>query len=181
MDTRDYPQSPKSGDWFRLISTTYKAHDLSGNLSQVNFNKYEVDFRSYQSLGSDNTLALEFYSGIIVGEKVPFTYLLSIGGNQKLRGFYAGRFLGTAMELLQVENRTEINSKWAWAQFFSQGRIANSISEIDSAKDLITAGIGLHYYIDPKNRTKLRLDSASPKRNLDFTLSLLKPSRYCKA
>lgn len=157
-DDRDYPQSPRSGSWYRWVQTFYQSTNNPAGFDELRFTKSEIDLRRYTSIDANNTFATEFYYAYLSGQKIPFSYLLSVGGNQKLRGFFAGRFLGEASALIQLENRTEINDRWAWAQFFSLGRISDSQSSLGNAENLITGGVGLHYYLDPKNRTKLRLD-----------------------
>lgn len=146
-DDRDYPLAPFDGSWYKMAWTQ----------SNV-FTRTEVDLRHYQPLGPKRLLASQIYVAEVRGDKIPFQYDLSIGGPQRLRGFYAGRFRDHSLAMIQEEYRRDINDKWSLAFFLSAAKLADKTSDLDLGPTRWTGGIGAHYIVDPLSRAKLRLD-----------------------
>lgn len=157
-DTRDFPQAPQRGQFFRLSGTHSQPRDLSGIATLMPLQKGDLDLRFYHRIRSDDTWAHQILISEVRGDLIPFQSLNSVGGGSRLRGFYAGRFRDRALSLYQTEWRHEFTSKWVGTTAIGAGRLASTLPEIPFAKDLVAGSIGVQYIVDPRNRTKIRAD-----------------------
>ena len=157
-DERDYPQAPKNGSWYRVTQSFYSARDREGQRDLQSFRKIDFDLRRYFSLAEDWTLAAQAFASEAQGDQIPFQYLNFIGGGSRLRGYYSGQYRDNALGMLQSEVRYEWSDRWTLAAFAGVARLATKISELTYADSFYSGGVGVHYFLDPENRTKLRLD-----------------------
>lgn len=157
-DTRDFPQAPKEGLWYRVLHQWHYPKDRSQSKSLLSFFKADVDLRQYFRVREDSTFAIQVLYSNVIGSQIPFQYLNYIGGSEKLRGFYAGRFRDRALALFQTEYRYEFSKKWTLAGFLGYAKLAEGAAQLSSAFDYASAGFGFHYFMDPENRTKIRID-----------------------
>lgn len=177
LDERDNLQSPANGKWHRFITTHYKVIDDDNIFKDQQFLKLELDLRNYYSWTSSSVhsrfsqhiFSSQFLFSQLQGDQIPFAYLLGIGGNSRLRGFYANRYLGKYLALAQIENKSEINKRWTFNQFFSIGKVFTEWVEQKQVPLLVSGGFGFNYYLDFKSKTKLRVD---------FGFSETKPGVY---
>jgi outer membrane protein assembly factor BamA len=157
-DERDYPQAPRQGSWYRVTQSFYDPKDREGGKDLDHFRKIEFDLRQYVTLAPRWVAAGQLVASEVQGDQVPFQYLNSIGGGSRMRGFYAGQYRDKALGMFQAELRFEKNIKWTPAIFAGVARIATKISDLNKTDSFYSGGAGIHYTIDPENRTKLRLD-----------------------
>lgn len=157
-DQRDYPQAPRQGAWYRFTQNFYQAKGSDEASALRRFQKMDLDLRQYVLLAPRWVLATQAVASEVQGEQVPFQYLNTLGGGSRLRGYYAGQYRDRALGLLQMEVRFEKNEKWTPAVFWGAGRMASSLRELNFAKDVFSGGFGVHYNLDPENRTKARID-----------------------
>lgn len=157
-DERDFPQAPRQGALYRVSQSFYDPKDREGSLELARFRKIDFDFRQYLGLAPRWIGALQWLASEVQGDRVPFQYLNSLGGGSRMRGYYAGQVRDKSLGLVQAELRYEWNDKWTSAAFVGIARMATKISELNSADSFHSGGLGVHYILDPENRTKLRLD-----------------------
>ncbi|WP_413291503.1 BamA/TamA family outer membrane protein [Bdellovibrio sp. HCB337] len=157
-DERDYPQGPRQGSLYRVHQSFFDPKDREGNKSIDRFNKIDFDFRQYVTVAPRWVAAGQLMASEIQGDEVPFQYLNSIGGGSRMRGYYSGQYRDKAVGMFQTEVRYEKNDKWTYAGFAGIARMATKISDLNHADSFYSAGAGVHYTLDPENRTKLRLD-----------------------
>ncbi len=157
-DQRDYPQAPIKGAWYRVTHAWYTPTDRAGVKTLSRFRKIDFDFRQYSPLWPRWGGVLQIFASEAQAESIPFQYLNSIGGGVRLRGFYSGQYRDLALGLLQAEARFALRPKWLLAFFGGTARMGGHLSDINSAESLYSGGFGVHYILDPENRTKLRLD-----------------------
>jgi len=156
-DERDYPQAPRQGAWYRMSQGFFEPKDREGTRELERFRKIDFDFRQYITLAPKWISALQLVTSEVQGQ-APFQYLNSIGGGSRMRGYYAGQYRDSAVAMLQTEVRYEMNAKWSPTIFAGIARMATKISDLNSAANFHSGGFGVHYILDPENRTKLRLD-----------------------
>jgi hypothetical protein len=156
-DERDYPQAPRQGAWYRMSQAFFEPKDRDGSKDLERFRKIDFDFRQYITLTPKWISALQLVTSEVQGQ-APFQYLNSLGGGSRMRGYYAGQYRDSAIVMLQTEVRYEMNAKWSPTVFAGIARMASKIADLNSAANFHSGGFGVHYILDPENRTKLRLD-----------------------
>jgi len=152
LDTRDNVNSTvkgaliqmKSGFSSRVFGATYS------------FNKYTLDLRKYFKHLANNTIALQFYGESTYGT-VPFQSMAWLGGGEKMRGYFNGRYMDKSMYVLQGEYRARFHPRWTAAGFGAIGEVADfPLSFFENPK--ISFGGGIRFKILKNNPTVIRLD-----------------------
>lgn len=160
-DTRDIPPSPNQGTLTRLQRTYYLPENLGNDLSLKSFIKDELEFRLFHPVRENVVLAWQVLLSDVKGPGViPFHYLNTIGGGNRLRGYYAGRFRERSLAMTQLEARYHCKEKWTLTSFVGSSQLAENADDLfsEQARSFQTVGVGARYLMDPKNRTSLRFD-----------------------
>ncbi len=120
------------------------------------FNKYTLDLRKYFKHLENNTFAMQFYGESTYGF-VPFQSMAWLGGGEKMRGYFKGRYMDKSMYVLQGEYRARFHPRWAAAGFGSIGEVADfPLSFFKNPK--ISFGGGIRFKILKSNATVARFD-----------------------
>jgi hypothetical protein len=156
-DTRDYAESPKSGVFSRF------------NVSECQIgDRVEFDGRYYQNF-TNGILATQVFVGQVFGSPSPFAILIPVGGPNVLRGNFFGRYRDFAAQFIQSEWRKPINDHWTWVTFAGLGEVQDRIISANRTQSATSIGGGLHYFLDPVARTKLRIElGISHERSIGF-------------
>lgn len=157
-DERDYPQAPRQGALYKATQHFYEPTDREGSKDLERFRKVDFDLRQYVLLAPKWVGALQVFASEVQGAQIPFQYLNSMGGGSKMRGYYSGQYLDKALGMVQAELRFEKTPKWTPAIFTGVARMGEGFADLNSTQSVYSAGFGVHYTLDPENRTKLRLD-----------------------
>ena len=152
-DGRDRVYSPTRGVLARLRCVGYPK--WLG--SEAGFNWIEADIRHYLSLGKEQILAFQLF-GEAVGGDVPFFRLPALGGEERMRGVLRGRYRDRASFVAQTEFRTSLYWKLGGVLFASVGEVAASPGRFALRGLRHSAGIGVRFTIDEREKLKLRLD-----------------------
>jgi len=153
QDNRDNTFAASSEAYHQLIAMKYT--DRLG--SDFEFNQYIIDLRQFIPIHKKGVLALQGLAMISEGE-VPFNRLAQLGGSMIMRGIYQGRYRDKNMLALQGEYRRPFKHRWYFSVFASIGDVAPSGSEFSGSDLKYTAGGGVRYALDPKNKMHLRFD-----------------------
>jgi outer membrane protein assembly factor BamA len=167
-DERDYPQAPRQGSWYRVTHFWYSPRDREGGKDLPRFRKVDFDFRQYVWLLPKWVAAGQIFASEAQGDLIPFQYLNSIGGGARMRGYYSGQYRDKAVGLAQTELRYDLKPSWVGSVFAGVARMATRIQDLNSADSYYSGGFGVHYIIDPENRTKLRLDLGFTGKDTGF-------------
>lgn len=157
-DDRDYPQAPREGSFFRVGVTKSSPRDLEARRDLPDSSRWDLEGRRYWRLAPEWVLAAQAQVSEIEGDQIPFHSLLSIGGGARLRGFYAGRYRDMALGLAQSEVRWEFRDRLTLTAGAATGRLASRVKDLSFGRDLVSGTVGIHYTVDPRNRTKIRAD-----------------------
>ncbi len=157
-DNRDYPQSPLSGELVQIISTSYK-------MKRRNWNKFEINLRKYILLPYELVLAQQALWNIIDSSEIPLPYFASVGGSERMRGYYYGEYRSTHLGMYQMELRGTIHSDWGWQVFGNLAKVSKEMSQLSSVKTLFSGGFGINYILDRDSRTKIKVDFALSPEN----------------
>ncbi len=98
LDDRDVVESPTRGA-FVQFSGEFSSQAFGATYS---FNKFVLDFRKYFQPVEGHVIALQFFSEANFGT-VPFQRKAWLGGPEKLRGYFRGRYMDDHMFVLQAE------------------------------------------------------------------------------
>lgn len=152
-DTRDNVNLPLNG-W--LVTLTMEQNGRFFG-SPYRYQRLLLDAVRYQSLGKDQTLALNFYTGAM-SKGAPFQELFFLGGPKKARGIIEGRFREKMIMLWQAAYRFPIKGRFRGTVFASTGRVAVQYEDLFSGQYHLNYGLGARFLLNKQERVQLRLD-----------------------
>ncbi len=121
------------------------------------YNRFVVDFRRYFNLGNSHIIAGQIYSEATSGD-VPFFKLPALGGSQKMRGYFLGRFRDEVYLTWQIEYRKIIWKRFGAVAFFGMGDVGNKFRHLNLTQFKYSYGFGLRYVFDEKEGLNVRMD-----------------------
>jgi len=152
-DSREQRFSPLSGN---LVELQWRFYDsILG--SDYTFQELVLDLRHYQPLKTDWVLALQAYSHTLSGNP-PFNMLAMLGGTERLRGYWTGRYRDRKAFVFQAELRLPVTRRFGAAAFAGAGMVGSTYGELRIADFKPSLGGGVRYLFDPETNLKLRLD-----------------------
>lgn len=163
-DSRNFPQSPTEGLWVRLQAQKKWVKDQDSARS-MSFENMDLDVRIYQSLANNLVLANQLMLGVLSDSEIPFQFLYSIGGTQRLRGYYQGQYTGRWLVMSQNELRGAWTDRRGWSIFVAAAQLGDNQQELAQSSTHVAGGVGVNYLIDPSNRIKLKIDLAVSREN----------------
>ncbi|CAI1157207.1 outer membrane protein assembly factor [Serratia quinivorans] len=149
-DTRDFVSNASRGQFFRL-SDTYFAPELG---SDSRFNAVEAQYNAYHSLSAKSVLALDAYSRLTTGE-VPWDRLSELGDDQRMRGYYQGRYRDRNVFSSQVEYRRKLNWRHGYVLWAGAGTLSSKAGDLGGGPWLPTLGAGYRFEFKPKMNVRL--------------------------
>ena len=151
-DTRDNIESSRSGS-FVQINGLFSSKVLGATYS---FNKYVVDIRRFISPSPKLTIALNAYIENTFGE-VPWQSMGWMGGGNRQRGYFNGRYIDKNYYALQAEARFHIKKRFHLAAFVGMGEVAPNIKEF--FKEIKPSyGAGFRYKLLKSQPLLIRID-----------------------
>ena len=152
-DSRNHMLTPDEGDFHELAVMSY------GNLvgSEYGFSTVLLDLRRYVPITDTHTLALEFLSELQSG-RLPFFKLATLGGEDRLRGLFEGRFRDKAMWCAQAEYRFPIIWRLSAVGHAGLGQVARSAAEFGFTPPEWSVGAGGRILLNTDERLNLRAD-----------------------
>ena len=157
-DGRDDPGLPRAGGYYAARFTDFRDQDLDS----FDFRRIDVDLQQYVPwLQGYRVLALRAAATMTeadTGHDVPFFYMPTLGGGERLRGFREFRFRDRNSLLFSAEYRWE--AWWAldMALFAEAGKVTLDRRDLD-LHDL-EAGYGMGFRFHSSDAVSLRLDLA---------------------
>ncbi len=152
LDDRDVQEAPTRGNLVQF-SGAFASRAFGATHS---FNKFTLDFRHYFPLTDASILAVQLYSEANYGD-VPFQEKAWLGGGEKMRGYFRGRYIDDHMFILQSEYRWRFKPRWIAAGFVSLGEVAplpNNYFQVIRT----SFGGGLRFQLSRNQPTLIRLD-----------------------
>lgn len=159
-DSRDNPANALKG-WYGsvLYHPSFTALGSQGNWAQL-----QIDIRKYVKLRKDgrNVLAFWQFDWLSVGGKTPYLLLPSTGWDDQFntgRGYIQGRYRGTDMTYLEIEDRFAIsrNGLWGGVVFANvesfKRNLATSFNE-----DIPGWGAGIRIKLNKHSNTNICVD-----------------------
>jgi outer membrane protein assembly factor BamA len=154
FDTRDNIFQPGSG-WFNRLQWMTFTPWLGSNF---NFDQYAIDLRKYFRTAPKHTMAVQSWWGFTTG-LAPFQHLSLIGGSDRMRGYFEGRYRDNHAMVQQVEYRMPVYRNLGIVLFAHGGQVANKVTEYSLNRMRYGGGMGFRYRISPEG-LNIRLDFA---------------------
>lgn len=151
-DSRDNIFFPNSG-----ISQYYKAIVYPGGISDFNYALFELDVKSFVAISEDHVFAFNMYVESVVGD-APFYKLPALGGQNRMRGFFNGRYRDNFYGMFQVEYRQYIWKRLGMVAFAGAGNVANNIIDYSFKTLKYSGGLGLRFLFNKEQKINLRMD-----------------------
>ncbi len=152
-DNRDNVTYPTRGGLYDLSWQAFG----SAFIGDFNLNSVELDLRHYEPLGKRNLVALRAL-GISTGGNVPFQLMPSLGGENLMRGYFAGRFRDRKMVAAQGELRLGLWRRLGGVFFGSLGQVAARGEQIAADRMHYAYGFGLRILLVRQEGLSLRFD-----------------------
>jgi len=151
-DSRDNLFYPNSG-----IYQYFKTIIYPKGMSDFSFALFELDVRSFLAISQDHVFAFNFYIQSVVGD-TPFYKLPALGGQNRMRGFFSGRYRDNFYGMMQVEYRQYIWKRLGMVAFAGTGNVANNILDFDFNSLKYSGGLGLRFLFNEQQKINLRMD-----------------------
>ncbi|MEQ8909337.1 MAG: BamA/TamA family outer membrane protein [Vicingaceae bacterium] len=152
-DSRDNYNYPTKGSFLQALAlpnSTFLGSDFD-------FIRYSIDYVQYHKLFKQTVVAVNLF-GVAISGNPPFNEQAFIGGREKMRGFYEGRFRDRNLLMAQVELRQWLIWKVGMVAFAGSGVVAPEMSQYALSNLKHAAGIGFRYQLNEEDRINIRLD-----------------------
>ncbi|WP_039057338.1 BamA/TamA family outer membrane protein [Enterobacter sp. Bisph1] len=149
-DDRDFVPNPRSGQSadFRYI----RYSSVTG--SDTDFNEYSLHYSRYHLVTEGGVLAWEVNGDFTQGN-VPWNRLPLLGSNERMRGYYEGRYRDKNVISGQLEYRQKLSWRHGIAGWIGAGTMASTFHELDNGRWLPSAGVGYRFEFKPLMNVRL--------------------------
>jgi outer membrane protein assembly factor BamA len=150
-DTRDNLFFPNSGgyEYFKVV--------IYPELGDYVFYTFEIDVRHYNSFSPDHVIASNFYFAQALGD-VPFYKLPALGGQNRERGYFYGRYRDKNYMTLQLEYRQYFWWRFGFVVFAGVGDVAPELTKFTFNDLKYSYGFGLRFLFNKEEKVNLRVD-----------------------
>lgn len=125
--------------------------------SEYDFFRVTADVRQFVPLGDDHAFGAQFYAEVL-GGNVPFHYMGMLGGDERMRGYFKGRYRDKTLWTAQVEYRSPLLWRFSGVLFAATGGVAPDIGSFRAEDTKWAVGGGLRWLLDEDERINLRAD-----------------------
>ncbi|TKV11563.1 hypothetical protein FDX19_07205 [Citrobacter sp. wls619] len=160
-DDRDFVPNPRKGQYADVRYTRYTP-DVG---SDTRFDEYQLHYSRYHSLDDQDVLAWEMDGAFTQGD-VPWNMMPLLGSNQRMRGYYEGRYRDKNVVSGQLEYRRKLDWRHGVVGWLGAGTMGPSFSALDDGRWLPSAGVGYRFEFKP--RVNVRLDYGIGKGSSGF-------------
>jgi outer membrane protein assembly factor BamA len=164
-DTRDHVVNPRQGGYAELSALAYP-----GALGTTGYRSAVLDLRRFLPLGTASTVAFRAYLARSGGD-VPVLLLPSLGGRERLRGYYEGRARDRVAGSAQGEVRFPIWRRFGGVAFAEVGQVGPRLGELTSGRPEMSAGAGLRFRLG-EEAARIRADFAVGRRGSGLYLTI---------
>ncbi|KAA6310067.1 hypothetical protein EZS27_038565, partial [termite gut metagenome] len=161
-DSRDFIPNPKRGIHLLVRQMIYPNNygNTRRNLLRTTFT---ADF--YQKLWEGSVLAVDMY-GQVSSNDLPWPLMEELGGTNRMRGYYRGRYIDNNIVSGQVELRQHIYKRIGCVAWVGGGTVFPSIQKFDVKNILPNYGLGFRFEV--KHNVNIRTDFGFGKETSGF-------------
>ena len=165
-DSRDFIPNPFRGVYVSLQETLFPK-----GLGNCGRSLWRTTFTAdyYRQVWKGGILAADLYAEFN-SEGTPWPMLARMGGSQRMRGYYQGRYTDNDMITFQVELRQRIWRRIGCTFWGGAGNVFSDLERFDWSETLPNYGVGLRWEL--KKRVNVRLDYGFGKKTSGFLLSI---------
>jgi outer membrane protein assembly factor BamA len=151
-DTRSHNVYPRSGVYQQFRAS--HSFDLSehGN----DYGTWSLDLRRYLSLGTGVVAGRAL--GIATTDTPPFDLMPQLGGQDLLRGHFAGRYRDRSLAALEAEYRSPMWWRVGAVLFAGAGQVAHAPGDLRMDAFHSSAGAGLRFLVNRREQYQIRAD-----------------------
>ncbi|NKF22658.1 BamA/TamA family outer membrane protein [Solimonas marina] len=159
-DTRDFVQNPARGHVLSVDAAAYRP----GLGSDDHFDTLTARYGQYVSISDKTIIAYELYGDFRSGD-VPWNELSSLGSDERMRGYYEGRYRDRDTLSTQIEWRQQLAWRHGMVLWAGAGTLASRPSDLGT-HILPTFGAGYRFMFKP--RVNVRLDLGVGRDSVGF-------------
>ena len=150
-DSRDNIFFPNSGgyQYFKVV--------FYPGMSDYVFTVMELDVRGYRAISPDHVFAAQFYVQSVLGD-TPFYKMPLLGGQNRMRGYFNGRYRDNFYGMLQLEYRQYFSKRFGFVAFGGMGNVSSNMLEFQFSNLKYSYGAGLRFLFNKKQKVNLRMD-----------------------
>ena len=165
-DSRDFIPNPQQGIYLMLRQSIFP-----GMLGNTNKTMHRTTFitDTYQSFWNGGVFAFDFF-GQLNGNDAPWPLKEMLGGNQRMRGYYAGRYIDNNIVSSQIELRQHLIQRFGGVAWLGGGTVFPSFNKFKMRNLLPTYGIGLRWEF--KHNVNARIDYGFGKQTGGFVFNI---------
>lgn len=165
-DSRDFMLNAKKGVFIQFDQTFSPRFLGNGNHS---FSTSEVTFATYGRLWKGAVLAGDVH-GLFNYGKTPWALLSPVGSNDRMRGYYEGRYRDQNLMEAQVELRQHIKGRHGVVGWVGLANAFHNFDELTCKKNLYNAGVG--YRWEFKKGINIRIDYGFTRNGGGFIFNI---------
>lgn len=165
-DTRDFIPNPKRGVYLMLRQSVFP--EVFGNCDKTLF-RTNIIADAYKSLWDGGIVAVDLY-GQFNSNDSPWPLREELGGNQRMRGYYSGRYIDNNIVSGQVELRQHIVQRFGFTAWVGGGTVFPSVNKFEVKNILPSYGIGLRFEV--KHNVNARIDYGFGKETGGFVFNI---------
>jgi len=170
-DTRDLPDYPSRGGFYRVQATSFRDVEGTGQ----GFRRLDAEAIRYLRLYHDKTgLAVRgrvTLSQTADGNTVPFYLLPTLGGSDTLRGYSDYRFRDRNAALLDVEYRWRVFSLMDAALFTDAGTVAPAARDLLHDRWSRDYGFGVRLHSEQRSLARIDVARGAEGMRVVFTMA----------
>lgn len=165
-DTRDFIPNPKRGVYLMLRQSVFPK--AWGNAGKTVYRRTLIA-DAYRKLWKGSVLATDLYAQFN-SNRSPWVLREELGGNQRMRGYYSGRYMDNHIVSVQVELRQHVKGRWGFTTWVGTGTVFPSISQLELKHLLPNYGLGLRFEV--KHNVNARIDYGFGKNTRGFVFNI---------
>lgn len=165
-DSRDFMLNASRGVFLQIDQTFTPRCFGNGN---YNFSSTEATFATYGKLWKGAILAGELHGMFNYGH-TPWAFLAEVGSNDRMRGYYAGRYADKNIIEGQLELRQHIKGRSGVAAWVALANAFDKFNNIAWRRTLPNAGVG--YRWEFKKRINIRIDYGFTRKGGGFIFNI---------
>ena len=152
-DNRSNAFSPDKG----IFAQVYFNHFDKYLGSDYIYSNIVVDARKYFALRKKVLAFQGYYTGNF-GDEIPIRSIATLGGSNRMRGYYEGRYRDKQLIVVQSEARLPIYKRFGAVVFGGVGDIGKSIDDFSLSDLKYSYGAGLRFAINKTEKLNIRVD-----------------------
>ena len=121
------------------------------------FTSFELDVRYFKRLFKGQVLATNLYLHS-VSSNAPFYRLPALGGQNRMRGYFMGRYRDNNYFTMQMEYRQYFWKRLGFVAFGGFGDVGKELTDLSLKNLKYSFGGGLRYLFNEKENVNLRMD-----------------------